>query len=72
MNSTTMVQRFLIQSERTRPYIESRIEKFLRGYKDTFESRSEKDFRGHINSAIVKRTEKIKNLNKESEIVVVY
>jgi len=67
MNCTTIVYRFLIQSERTGPYLESRIEKFLAGYKDTLESMSEKDFRGQINSLIVKRTEKMKNLDQESK-----
>ncbi|KAG0637204.1 Metalloenzyme, LuxS/M16 peptidase-like protein [Tuber brumale] len=67
MNSTTIVYRFLIQSERTGPYLESRIDKFLADYKGTLETISEKDFRGHINSVIVKRTEKLKNLNQESK-----
>ncbi|CUS07597.1 unnamed protein product [Tuber aestivum] len=67
MNSTTIVYRFLIQSERTGPYLESRIDKFLVDYKSTLQAMSEKEFRGHINSVIVKRTEKLKNLNQESK-----
>ncbi|RPB03877.1 LuxS/MPP-like metallohydrolase [Choiromyces venosus 120613-1] len=65
MNAITIVYRFIIQSERTGPYLESRIEKFLADYKDTLEAMSEKEFKGHINSVIVKRTEKLKNLGQE-------
>lgn len=61
-----MVYRVLIQSERTAAYLESRIENFLKSYKNTLEKMTEKELKGHISSVIVKRTEKMKNLNQES------
>lgn len=66
VNAATMVYRVLIQSERTASYLESRIENFLKAYKSTLDKMTEKDLKGHINSVIVKRTEKMKNLNQES------
>ena len=66
LNITTLTYRVLIQSERSAPYLESRIENFLANYKVTLEKMTDKELQGHINSVIVKRTEKLKNLDQES------
>jgi len=63
---TTMLYRVLVQSERTAQYLESRINAFLSGYRETLEKMSDKELNGHINALIIKRTEKLKNLNQES------
>ncbi|KAL7271869.1 metalloprotease [Rhizina undulata] len=59
------VHRVLIQSEHSAPYLESRVEVFLKGYGERLEKMSEKEVKVHINSAIAK-TEKLKNLNQET------
>jgi insulysin len=61
-----MLYRVLVQSERTAPYLESRINAFLSGYRETLEKMSDKELNGHINAVIVRRTERLKNLNQES------
>ncbi|KAL7274797.1 metalloprotease [Rhizina undulata] len=66
VNATTFVYRVLIQSERSAPYLESRIEVFLKEYGERLEKMSEKEVKVHINSAIAKKTEKLKNLNQET------
>jgi insulysin len=63
---TTCGIRFLIQSERTPQYLDTRIEAFLTRYADTLAEMSETEFEGHKRSVIVKRLEKLKNLNQES------
>ncbi|KAJ9137301.1 A-pheromone processing metallopeptidase Ste23, partial [Pleurostoma richardsiae] len=64
--STTYGFRFLIQSEKTCQYLESRIEGFLSGYADTLENISDADFESHKRSLVIKRLEKLKNLDQES------
>lgn len=64
--STTYGFRFIIQSERTPEYLESRIEAFLNQFASTLESMSEADFEGHKRSLVVRRLEKLKNLDQES------
>ncbi|KAK0389429.1 hypothetical protein NLU13_3004 [Sarocladium strictum] len=63
---TTCGIRFLIQSERTPQYLDTRIEAFLARYGETLAGMTEKEFEGHKRSVIVKRLEKLKNLNQES------
>lgn len=63
---TTQGFRFLIQSEKTAPYLDSRIEAFLSGYEKTLGEMSESEFEGHKRSLIVKRLEKMKNLDQET------
>ncbi|KAL5322523.1 hypothetical protein ACEPPN_010496 [Leptodophora sp. 'Broadleaf-Isolate-01'] len=65
-SATTIGYRFIIQSEKTAEYLESRIDSFLNGFKDTLENMSESDFEGHKRSLITKRLEKLKNLDQES------
>lgn len=65
-SATTIGYRFIIQSEKDAVYLESRIDSFLNGFKDTLEKMSETDFEGHKRSLITKRLEKLKNLDQES------
>ncbi|OWO99030.1 hypothetical protein B2J93_6607 [Marssonina coronariae] len=64
--ATTIGYRFIIQSEKTPEYLESRIDSFLTGFKDTLEQMTDSDFEGHKRSLITKRLEKLKNLDQES------
>ncbi|KAJ9425219.1 insulysin [Fusarium oxysporum] len=64
--STTYGFRFLIQSEMTPEFLDSRIEAFLMRYADTLEKMSETEFEGHKRSLIVRRLEKLRNLDQES------
>jgi insulysin len=64
--STTIGYRFIIQSEKTPDYLESRIDSFLVTFADTLEKMSESEFEGHKRSLITKRLEKLKNLDQES------
>ncbi|ROT35881.1 LuxS/MPP-like metallohydrolase [Sodiomyces alkalinus F11] len=64
--STTYGFRFIIQSERRPEYLESRIEAFLNLFATTLENMSDAEFEGHKRSLIVKRLEKLKNLDQES------
>ncbi|ODA82847.1 hypothetical protein RJ55_01356 [Drechmeria coniospora] len=57
--------RFLIQSERTPEYVDKRIEAFLARYSQTLDKMTEADFEGHKRSLIVKRLEKLRNLDQE-------
>jgi insulysin len=66
MTSTTIGYRFIIQSERTPEYLETRIDAFLNGYIKTMREMSESEFEGHKRSLITKRLEKLKNLEQES------
>lgn len=63
---TTIGYRFIIQSEKTPEYLESRIDSFLAGFAKTLESMTETEFEGHKRSLITKRLEKLKNLDQES------
>ncbi|KAI3573336.1 Metalloenzyme, LuxS/M16 peptidase-like protein [Fusarium oxysporum f. sp. albedinis] len=64
--STTYGLRFLIQSEMTPEFLDSRIEAFLMRYADTLEKMSETKFEGHKRSLIVRCLEKLRNLDQES------
>ncbi|KAG6018861.1 hypothetical protein E4U41_003534 [Claviceps citrina] len=64
--ATTCGFRFLIQSEKTPEYLDGRIEAFLIQFGQTLESMSEADFEGHKRSLIIKRLEKMRNLDQES------
>lgn len=65
-SSTTIGYRFIIQSEKTAEYLESRIDSFLTGFKDTLDKMTESEFEGHKRSLTTKRLEKLKNLDQES------
>ncbi|KEY67145.1 hypothetical protein S7711_03006 [Stachybotrys chartarum IBT 7711] len=64
--STTCGFRILIQSERTPEYLDSRIEAFLSKVGTLLENMTDSDFEGHKRSLIVKRLEKLRNLDQES------
>lgn len=63
---TTMGYRFIIQSEKTPEYLESRIDAFLTLYGEILVNMSDSEFEGHKRSLITKRLEKLKNLDQES------
>ncbi|KAK4218084.1 UCH-domain-containing protein [Rhypophila decipiens] len=65
-STTTYGFRFIIQSEKTAPYLETRIELFLESMLKTLESMSDKDFENNKRSLIVKRLEKPKHLDQET------
>ncbi|PWY88039.1 LuxS/MPP-like metallohydrolase [Aspergillus sclerotioniger CBS 115572] len=65
-SATTMGYRVIIQSERTAPYLESRIDAFLTAFKKSVENMSEQEFESHKRSVVNKRLEKLKNLNSET------
>uniref|UniRef100_A0A0B7KQ84 Uncharacterized protein n=1 Tax=Bionectria ochroleuca TaxID=29856 RepID=A0A0B7KQ84_BIOOC len=64
--ATTCGIRLLIQSERTPDYLDSRIEAFLVQFGDVLEKMTEVEFEGHKRSLIIKRLEKLRNLDQES------
>lgn len=64
--ATTCGIRILVQSERTPDYLDSRVESFLEKFGTTLAEMSEDEFEGHKRSLIIKRLEKLKNLNQES------
>lgn len=64
--ATTCGFRFLVQSERTPEYLDKRIEAFLTQFGQTLEKMSDADFEGHKRSLIVKRLEKLRNLDQET------
>jgi len=66
MSATTIGYRFIIQSEKTPEYLETRIDAFLTGYTEKMLAMSEADFESHKRSLITKRLEKLKNLDQES------
>lgn len=61
-----MGYRVIVQSERSAPYLESRIDEFLKSFKQKLADMSEKDFQSHVKAVIIRKTEKMKNLNQES------
>ncbi|KAI9368118.1 Metalloenzyme, LuxS/M16 peptidase-like protein [Aspergillus egyptiacus] len=65
-SATTIGYRVIIQSERTAPYLESRIEAFLTSFGKTLEAMPEDEFEGHKRSVINRRLEKLKNLGSET------
>jgi len=66
MAATVIGYRILIQSERSAPYLEGRIEAFLNEFEETLAGMSEKEFGNHVASLISKKQEKVKNLSQES------
>lgn len=64
--ATTCGFRILVQSERPPQYLDTRVEVFLAQFSQTLEQMSETDFEGHKRSLIVKRLEKLRNLDQES------
>ncbi len=65
-SSTTYGFRFIIQSEKTAPYLETRIELFLEILGKKIEAMTETEFENHKRSLIVKRLEKPKFLDQET------
>lgn len=65
-SATTLGFRFLIQSEKTTQYLETRIESFLSNYAETLEKMTEFDFENHKRSLVIKLLEKMKNLDQET------
>ncbi|KAK4190445.1 UCH-domain-containing protein [Podospora australis] len=65
-NATTFGIYFTIQSEKTAPYLETRIENFLDTMAKSLEDMSDEEFEKHKRSLIEKRLEKAKYLEAES------
>ncbi|KAI0380898.1 hypothetical protein F5Y04DRAFT_289141 [Hypomontagnella monticulosa] len=65
-SATTYGFRFIIQSERTSDYLESRIDSFLVAHTSVLEKMSDADFESHKRSVIIRRLEKVKNLDQET------
>lgn len=65
-SATTIGYRVIIQSERTAPYLESRIDAFLTSFGTALETMTDEEFEGHKRSIINKRLEKLKNLGSET------
>ncbi|KAI1098208.1 LuxS/MPP-like metallohydrolase [Jackrogersella minutella] len=65
-SATTYGFRFIIQSERTSEYLESRIDSFLATQTVSLEDMNDTDFESHKRSVIIKRLEKLKNLDQET------
>ncbi len=63
---TTIGYRFIIQSEKTPEYLESRIDSFLTNFLKVIEKMTDSEFESHKRSLITKRMEKLKNLDQES------
>ncbi|KAL2188482.1 LuxS/MPP-like metallohydrolase [Thermothelomyces heterothallicus CBS 203.75] len=57
---------FVIQSEKTAPYLETRIEEFLKTVATMLEEMSEEEFESNKRSIIDKRLERLKYLEQES------
>ena len=64
--STTYGFRFIIQSEKTAEYLDCRIESFLISFAETLDKMEESDFENQKRSLIVKRLEKPKYLDQET------
>lgn len=65
-SATTYGFRFIIQSERTSEYLESRIDSFLQAQAIALREMTDTSFESHKRSVIVKRLEKLKNLDQET------
>ncbi|KAJ2999068.1 hypothetical protein NUW58_g112 [Xylaria curta] len=65
-SATTYGFRFIIQSERTSEYLESRIDSFLQAQATAIQEMTEASFESHKRSVVVKRLEKLKNLDQET------
>jgi insulysin len=64
--ATTCGIRILVQSERTPHYLDTRIEAFLAQVGDILDKMTDTEFEGHKRSLIIKRLEKLRNLDQES------
>lgn len=64
--SGTYGLRFLLQSEMTPEYLDSRIEAFLTRFGETLAKMSDSEFEGHKRSLVIRRLEKLRNLDQES------
>ncbi|PSS03756.1 Metalloenzyme, LuxS/M16 peptidase-like protein [Coniella lustricola] len=64
--ATTLGFRFIIQSEKTAQFLETRIDSFLSGVTETLKTMSDSDFEGHKRSVVIKLLEKTKNLDEET------
>ncbi|KAK8092120.1 LuxS/MPP-like metallohydrolase [Apiospora kogelbergensis] len=64
--STTYGFRFIIQSERASEYLESRIDSFLSAQATALSNMSDTEFESHKRAVVVKRLEKVKNLDQET------
>ncbi|KAK8089998.1 peptidase M16 inactive domain-containing protein [Apiospora hydei] len=64
--STTYGFRFIIQSERTSEYLETRIDSFLNAQATALSNMSDTEFESHKRAVVVKRLEKVKNLDQET------
>jgi insulysin len=65
-SATTYGFRFIIQSERTSEYLESRIDSFLQAQATAIREMTNENFESHKRSVVVKRLEKLKNLDQET------
>ncbi|KAI1819296.1 peptidase M16 inactive domain-containing protein [Xylaria intraflava] len=63
---TTYGFRFVIQSEKTCEYLESRIDLFLQAQAQVLQEMTDESFENHKRSAIVRRLEKLKSLEQET------
>jgi len=61
-----MGYRIIVQSERSAPYLESRIEEFLQSVRQKLADMTDKEFQSHVKAVIIRKTERLKNLNQES------
>ncbi|KAI1128510.1 peptidase M16 inactive domain-containing protein [Nemania abortiva] len=64
--ATTYGFRFIIQSERPSEYLESRIDSFLQAQATALQEMTDANFESHKRSVVVKRLEKLKNLDSET------
>lgn len=64
--SATYGFRFLIQSEMTPEFLDSRIEAFLTRFVETLDKMSDSEFESHKRSLVIRRLEKLRNLDQES------
>jgi insulysin len=65
-SATTIGFRVLIQSERSPEYLEERIERFLADQGRKIREMGDEEFEGHKRSLVMKRLEKLKNLDSET------
>ncbi|KAJ1956481.1 metalloprotease, partial [Linderina pennispora] len=61
-----MALRFLVQSESNPIYVTMRIERFLKNFRQRIVDMTQEDFERYVNSVIVKKEEKLKNLFEET------
>ncbi|KAI0815411.1 peptidase M16 inactive domain-containing protein [Xylaria sp. FL0064] len=66
-SATTYGFQFIIQSERTSEYLESRVDSFLQTQATAMREMNDVSFESHKRSVLVKRLEKLKNLDQETK-----